>query len=52
MKSLVLNAVFLLGYSCCVSAAFLVAVPLGLIALGLPMVLFSLLQAKALSNDS
>lgn len=52
-QSLILNTVFLTGYLCCVSAAFLVALPLGLVVVGAPMVAVSIyVQMKAVKNDS
>lgn len=52
-QSLVLNSVFLTGYLCCVMAAFLVAIPLGLVVLGVPMIAVSIyVQVKAVKNDT
>jgi hypothetical protein len=42
MKSIALNSLFLIGASCIVSSAFLIALPLGLFVLGCPLVAISL----------
>jgi hypothetical protein len=53
MKSLVLNLVFITGYACCVVAGFLVATPIGLLALGVPMIAIAIYeQTKVVANDS
>lgn len=38
MKSVILNSMFLVGFSCVVSAAFMVSVPLGLVVFGCPLI--------------
>jgi hypothetical protein len=42
MKSAILNTTFVTGLACVVSAAFMVAVPLGLLVLGCPLIALSL----------
>jgi hypothetical protein len=47
MRSVALNVLFIVGYGCCVASAFLVATPLGLLVLGLPMTLVAIhMQGK------
>jgi hypothetical protein len=48
MRSAILNLAFITGSACVVAAAFMVAVPLGLFALGCPLVAVSVhAQMKA-----
>jgi hypothetical protein len=41
MKSIALNGIFLIGSACIVASAFLIALPLGLLVLGCPLVAVS-----------
>jgi hypothetical protein len=51
MKSIVLNATFLTGSACVVAAAFMLSIPLGLFALGCPLISFSIYaQLKAVAK--
>lgn len=42
MKSIALNGIFLIGSACIVASAFLIALPLGLVVLGCPLVAVSI----------
>jgi hypothetical protein len=48
MRSAILNLTFIAGSACVVVAAFMVAIPLGLLALGCPLIAVSVhAQMKA-----
>jgi hypothetical protein len=48
MRATILNLTFVAGSACVVAAAFMIAVPLGLLALGCPLIAVSIhAQMKA-----
>jgi hypothetical protein len=51
MRSIVLNVMFVCGFACVVSSAFLLSIPLGLFALGCPLIAISVhAQLKAVAK--
>ena len=51
MRSILLNVMFISGFACVVSSAFMLSIPLGLFAVGCPLIAISVhAQMKAVTK--